>query len=90
MTDDTPKGTYWKVLEQEKKVLEPEHPNTLISIKKLGLALDRQRKYGEAEAMHRRALRDRKKVLEPEYPDTLTSINLGWVLAARASPRMRN
>jgi tetratricopeptide (TPR) repeat protein len=36
--------------------------------------LERQGKYGEAEAMHRRALEGYEKVLGPEHPNTLTSV----------------
>ncbi|CAG8882505.1 unnamed protein product, partial [Penicillium egyptiacum] len=44
----------------------------------LGLVLESQGKYEEAEAIHRRTLQDREKVLGPEHPDTLTSVsNLG-------------
>ncbi|KAI9869697.1 MAG: hypothetical protein M1823_008984, partial [Watsoniomyces obsoletus] len=47
----------------------------------LALVLDRQGKYEEAEAMHRRALEAREKVLGREHPDTLTSVSqLGSVL----------
>jgi Tfp pilus assembly protein PilF len=45
------------------------------------LVLERQGKYEETEAMHRRALKAREKVLGPEHPYTLTSVsNLGSVL----------
>ncbi|KAF2679087.1 hypothetical protein K458DRAFT_375514 [Lentithecium fluviatile CBS 122367] len=37
------------------KALGPEHPDTLTSVSQLGSVLERQGKYEEAEAMHRRA-----------------------------------
>ena len=46
--------------------------------------LDNQRKYKEAEAMHRRALGGCEEVLGHEHPNTLTSIsNLGNVLSSQ-------
>jgi Tfp pilus assembly protein PilF len=63
-------------------VLGPEHPDTLTSVDNLSSVLERQGKYKEAEATHRRALEGSKKILGPEHPDTLTSVNnLGLVLA---------
>ena len=63
------------------KVLRPEHSDTLISVSNLGSVLERQRKYEEAEAMHRRSLKGREKVLGPEHPYTLISVsNLRSVL----------
>ena len=62
-------------------MLGREHPDTLTSVNNLGLVLDSQGKYEEAEAMHRRALEGYEKVLGREHPDTLTSVsNLGNVL----------
>ena len=62
-------------------MLGPEHPDTLASVNNLGLVLESQGRYEEAETMHRRALEAREKVLGPEHPDTLTSVsNLGSVL----------
>jgi len=68
-------------LKAREAMLEPEHPDTLISVSQLGSVLRRQGKYDEAEAMHRRALAGRNKVLGPEHPHTLTSVsNLGSML----------
>jgi Tfp pilus assembly protein PilF len=62
-------------------VLGREHRNTLTSVNNLGLVLESQGKYDEAEAMHRRALGGLERVLGREYPDILTSVsNLGLVL----------
>ncbi|GAM43552.1 hypothetical protein TCE0_051r18458 [Talaromyces pinophilus] len=41
----------------------------------LGLVLNSQRKYNEAEAMYRRALEECEKVLGREHPNTLTSVD---------------
>ena len=43
---------YKMVLEHREKLLGPKHPDTLTSINNLGLILDQQGKYKEAEAMH--------------------------------------
>ncbi|KAH8733178.1 kinesin light chain 1 [Phaeosphaeriaceae sp. PMI808] len=68
-------------LECAKKVLGPEHPDTLTSMGNLALVLDNQGKYEEAEAMNRQTLARREKVLGPEHPSTLTSMsNLAGVL----------
>ncbi|KFZ20701.1 hypothetical protein V502_03050 [Pseudogymnoascus sp. VKM F-4520 (FW-2644)] len=53
-----------------------EEASTLTSMNELGLALDDQGKYKEAEAMHRQTLALREKVLGKEYPDMLTSMNI--------------
>ncbi|KAL4970221.1 uncharacterized protein BDV14DRAFT_186687 [Aspergillus stella-maris] len=52
-----------RALQGCKKVLGPKHPDTLISVSQLGLA------------MHRRELLGLEKVLGPEHPDTLTSVS---------------
>jgi tetratricopeptide (TPR) repeat protein len=64
-------------------VLGAEHPDTLASVNNLGNVLDRQGKYDEAEAMHRRALEAREKVLA-RWKYTLISVdNLGDVLGSQ-------
>jgi hypothetical protein len=63
-----------RALEGREKALGREHPDTLISVSKLGTVLQSQGRYEEAEAMHRRALEGREKVLGREHPDTLTSV----------------
>ncbi|CAG7977526.1 unnamed protein product [Penicillium salamii] len=71
-----------RALEAQEKVLGREHPDTLTSVNNLGLVLDSQGKYEEAEAMHRRALEAREKVLGRKHPSTLSSVsNLGSVLS---------
>jgi tetratricopeptide (TPR) repeat protein len=60
-------------LDIREKVLGQEHPDTLTSVRNLALVLERQGKYDEAEAMHRRDLSE--KVLGREHPDTLTGLN---------------
>ena len=63
------------MLEFRKKVLGPEHLDTLTSMSNLAGALSRQGKYVKAKQMHQQTLELRKKVLGLEHPHTLTSIN---------------
>jgi hypothetical protein len=64
-----------------KKVLGPEHLDTLTSMNNLALVLVRQGKYEEAEAMNRQTLAGYEKVLEPEHLYILISMgNLAQVL----------
>ena len=53
----------------------PQYLDTLTSVSNLGSVLKRQRKYEEAEAMHRRSLKGREKVLGPEHPYTFISVS---------------
>jgi hypothetical protein len=53
-----------RALEVREKMLGPEHPDTLTSADNLGSILERQGKYEEAEAMHRRNLKGREKLSE--------------------------
>ena len=52
-----------------------EHPDTLLSMNEVGLALSYQGKHAEAEQMHQETLVVRKKVLGDEHPGTLASMN---------------
>jgi tetratricopeptide (TPR) repeat protein len=51
-----------------------QHPSTLTIVSNLAVVLGYQRKYDEAEKLHRRALEGREKELGVQHPDTLTSI----------------
>jgi hypothetical protein len=64
-----------QTLELRKKVLGPEHPDTLTSMNNLGWVLSSQGKHVEAEQIHQQTLELRKKVLGLEHPDTLTSMS---------------
>ena len=68
-------------LEVAKRVLGPEHPNTLMIAMNLGNTLASQRHRAAAAAMLRETLEMRKRVLGWEHPDTLTTaMNLGSLL----------
>ncbi|RFU27453.1 hypothetical protein B7463_g8883, partial [Scytalidium lignicola] len=74
---------YRQTLALRKKVLGPEHPNTLMSMNNLAMLLDSQGKYDEAEPIFRQTLALSEKVLGPEHPNTLNSMNNLAALATR-------
>lgn len=65
-------------LELMKKALGEEHPDTLISMNGLAVALSKQGKYAEAEEMQRRTLELKEKALGKEHSSTSVSV---WWLA---------
>ena len=73
-----------RALEGYEKVLEQDHPDTLMSVNNLALVLQDQGKYDEAEEMNQRALKGREKELGLNRPNTLSSIYcLAYLLNAR-------
>jgi eukaryotic-like serine/threonine-protein kinase len=62
-------------LEIRRRVLGPEHPETLSSMNNLANALDKEGHYAEAEKFYRESLGIRRRVLGPEQSDTLASMN---------------
>jgi eukaryotic-like serine/threonine-protein kinase len=58
-----------------RRVLGPEHPETLRSMSKLAGALREQGRYPEAEKLQRETLDILRRVLGPEHPDTLASLS---------------
>jgi len=59
---------YRETLALREKVLGKEHPSTLASMNKVGVALSRQGKYAEAENVHQETLALREKVLGKGHP----------------------
>src|SRR5262249_58237923 len=60
-----------RALDLQRRVLGPEHPETLTTQNNVaGLFLD-QGKYAEAEPLYRQALEAQGRVLGPEHADTL-------------------
>jgi eukaryotic-like serine/threonine-protein kinase len=59
----------------QRRVLGPEHPDTLSSLNLLASVLRREGHYAEAEKLNRQTLEIRRRVLGPEHPDTLVSMN---------------
>jgi len=64
-----------QTLEIMRRVLGPEHPNTLGSMHLLAMVYIRLAKYAQAEALDSQTLEMRRRVLGPEHPDTLGSMN---------------
>ncbi len=58
-------------VEIRRRVLGPEHPDTLKSMNDLATDLDGSGHYAEAEKLEREALDISRHVLGPEHPDTL-------------------
>jgi non-specific serine/threonine protein kinase/serine/threonine-protein kinase len=64
-----------ETLEARRRVLGPEHPDTLLSMMNLSNTLQSESKYAEAEKLQRETLDIQRRVLGPEHPDTLSSMN---------------
>jgi hypothetical protein len=62
-----------EILEVQRRVLGPEHPETLASTGHLAVSLSSQGKHDEAERMQRELLEVRRRVLGAEHLDTLGS-----------------
>ena len=71
-----------QLLEERRRTLGNEDPDTLTSMNNVAQALSNQGKYAEAEKMHRGTLALRERVSGKEHPDTLTSMsNVAWALS---------
>lgn len=64
-----------KTIEIQRRVLGPEHPDTLLSMSNLVSTLEGENDYGEAERLSRDALQIQRRVLGPEHPDTRSTRN---------------
>jgi hypothetical protein len=62
-----------QTLDIRRRVLGPEHPDTLASVHNLAIVLYDEGRYTEAERLDRETLDIRRGVLGPEHPDTLAS-----------------
>jgi tetratricopeptide (TPR) repeat protein len=77
-----------QILEIGRRVLDPEHPDTLMIAGNLANTLQNERRFQEAEKLQREVLDARRKVLGPDNPDTLFGLNnLASVLAQAARPK---
>jgi tetratricopeptide (TPR) repeat protein len=71
-----------QALEARRRLLGPEHPDTLASMNNLATTLADLGDAAGAVDLHRQVLEARRRVLGPEHPDTLGSMNnLGLALA---------
>ena len=64
-----------KSVESRRKLLGPEHVDTLRSMNVLASIVKDEGHYAEAEKLHRQVLEARRRVLGPEHSDTLDSMN---------------
>jgi len=65
-----------------RRVLGDDHPDTIVSVSKLGVLLKQQGKLDEAESYLRETLDAARRVFGDDHPNTLTSFgNLGSLLA---------
>jgi eukaryotic-like serine/threonine-protein kinase len=64
-----------RALDLRRRVLGPEHPDTLKSMNSLAVVYWYGGKYPQAEDLHRQTLEIKRRVLGPEHPDTLRSMN---------------
>ena len=58
-------------MEERKRALGPDHPDTLTTMNNLVNNYKDQEKYNDAEELYRECLEERKRVLEPDDPDIL-------------------
>jgi serine/threonine protein kinase len=65
-----------RALEIQRRVLGPEHADTLRSMGTLARVVGDEGHYGEAEKLFRETLEIQRRVLGPEHPDTLVSMSL--------------
>lgn len=69
------KSLFRYAYETRKRVLGPDHPQTLCSLDMLAWVLFRTEVYDMAEFYLRQVVEARTRTLGPEHPDTLTSCN---------------
>ena len=62
---------YSQILEIDRRVSGPDHPDTLMAMNNLAIVYLDQGKYAQAEALHTQTLEIERRVLGPEHPDTL-------------------
>ena len=62
-----------EVLEDQRRVLGPDHPDCLASRQNLARLAGKAGRYAEAEQMYRRVLADRRRILGDDHPDTLAT-----------------
>jgi len=58
------------VLEERRRVLGDDHPDTLTSRDTLAMLTARSGRRAEARDLYRQVLADRSRVLGPDHPDT--------------------
>jgi tetratricopeptide (TPR) repeat protein len=66
---------YTQTIRVQRRVLGPQHPDTLASTSDLAGAYAAQGKYKEAEALYSQDLEIERRVLGPEHPDLLGTVS---------------
>src|SRR5262249_47928910 len=74
-TDPTALTVLDKALKVNTKVLGPEHPETQISMKDLGVAHFNNKDFAAAIATHTKVLEIRERLLGPDHPHTILSVS---------------
>ena len=64
-----------RALELRRRVLGPEHADTLTSMNNLAMLYEARGQYETAEPLHTQALEVKRRVLGPEHPEVLMSMN---------------
>ncbi|MBZ5548454.1 MAG: serine/threonine-protein kinase [Acidobacteriia bacterium] len=64
-----------KALDSRRRLLGPDHPDTLRSMDQMSRNLERQGHYPEAEKLAREALNTRRRLLRPDDPEILASMH---------------
>jgi len=78
--------TCWETLDIRRRVLGPEHPDTLKSMSNLGEVLIRQGQYAEAARLLGETLDIKRRVLGPDHPSTTAALyNLGCISAMKGN-----
>jgi len=72
---------YQNAADIRRKVLGPDHPDTLLAMYDLASVFDEEGHYEDAGRLYQSVLAERRRVLGPEHPETVKSmIGLGDVL----------
>jgi Tetratricopeptide repeat len=77
---------YREALGSQRRVLGPEHRNTLLSMTDMAMDISHQGRYVEAEKLQREAMEIDRRVLGPEHPITaLSKYDIGCILARKGN-----
>jgi len=71
---------YSQTLEIQRRVLGPEHPDTLLSMMNLANVYGYQGKYAQDQALHSQTLEIQRRVLGPEHRHAAFHGESGWHL----------
>ena len=72
---DEVRARAWQTVGDHRRVLGNDHPYTIASVNNMGLLLQDQGKFAEAEPLLREALEASRRALGNDHPDTIISVN---------------